>query len=447
MVLTESETYAKIGQRVKKYRTERGMSQDQLAEGICSRQTIGFLEHGRHLPSVDFLQKIADRLSIPLHEIMVDETKELEAKVQLDIVKVYIERGEYKEVFPLIEGLEQREDLLEYQKREVTLCRAECLMRTGKADIAIEILTKMQQELEMKRESDDHMMAIIYDKLGTAYFYLSNISNAHAYYMRAYQTSIRFPEFDLTSARITFNYGKVCRMMERHMEAIEYLTRVEDFFSKNSDVKRLALTLFELGIAYTNQNRTELAKTSLEKSLALYESMNILNMMRRVRESYAYNVLSQTKPEQAIEEIISCAEDFKKEGDTPQLAFTYARAAELYMCQGKDSEAEVFLQRSLSLFNEESGGKNPRYAYAYFVYAKFLLKTNMFSDCVHFSYKASDFFDKMGLERDAAETLKVSSEAYRLQGMFEQADKVSQRIIELLSRSNERYTTVLGAFS
>ncbi|MGZ4112990.1 MAG: helix-turn-helix domain-containing protein, partial [Tumebacillaceae bacterium] len=46
-----NEAYAKIGQRVKSFRKERGFSQDELAEGICSRQTISLLENGQHFPS------------------------------------------------------------------------------------------------------------------------------------------------------------------------------------------------------------------------------------------------------------------------------------------------------------------------------------------------------------------------------------------------------------
>lgn len=124
-----NDTYRKIGERVKCYRLNRGLSQGELAEGICSRQTISLLENGQHFPAVDFMRKIADRLSVPLYEVMVDESRELEAKVQLDIIKVYVETADYAYALPLIEELGQQEELLEYQRRELVLCQAECMMR------------------------------------------------------------------------------------------------------------------------------------------------------------------------------------------------------------------------------------------------------------------------------------------------------------------------------
>ncbi|MGZ4163910.1 MAG: helix-turn-helix domain-containing protein, partial [Tumebacillaceae bacterium] len=164
-----NEAYAKIGQRVKSFRKECGLSQDELAEGICSRQTISLLENGQHFPSVEFMQKIAARLAIPLAEIMVDEVTELELKVQLDLIKIYVEIGDYKSAYELAEELEKCEELLEYQMRELILYKADCLMRTGKATEAVEILMSLQHKLEKQRVSDDHLLATVYDKLGTAY--------------------------------------------------------------------------------------------------------------------------------------------------------------------------------------------------------------------------------------------------------------------------------------
>lgn len=439
MVLTESETYAKIGQRVKKYRTERGMSQDQLAEGICSRQTIGFLEHGRHLPSVDFLQKIADRLSIPLHEIMVDETKELEAKVQLDIVKVYIERMEYNEAVVLIEELEQREDLLEYQRRELTLCRAECLMRTGMADKAVEILTEMQRKLEMNRESDDHFMALLYDKLGNAFYFSANITTAHAHYMRAYQITQRFHEVDLVAARIAYNLGMACRLLNRNSDAVEYLTSAEQFFKKASDPSKLAHILFELGIAFRFSNDLERAEQYLKDALALYESNNIIHFARLVRESYAFTVLSLKNPNQAIDELILCTKEFEKTGDIPQIAYTCSRLAKLLMNQNRIDEAGGYLEGVLSKFTMDDASKDLRYVHIYQSYAEYLYETKKYDQCIKYSYMSSDLFSKMGYIRDAADSMSPAVKAYRKKGQFEKALELSEEMCDLLRRAQDQH--------
>ncbi|ARU63099.1 hypothetical protein CBW65_20540 [Tumebacillus avium] len=439
-----TDTYARIGQRVKAYRKERDLSQDELADGICSRQTISLLENGQHFPSVDFMQKIAERLSIPLHEIMVDAAKELDVKVQLEIMQVYIERGEYSEAFSIFDELESRDDLLIYQKRELALLQAECLMRTGKAEQSVKILTGLQQSLEQQRESDDYFMATLYDKLGTAYYFLSQIATAHAHYMRAYQLSQRFSEFNLTAARITYNFGKACRMIERHAEAVELLSRAKAFFDNISDTKRLALTLFELGIASRDRNEIEQAEEYLNESQALFKALNVMGLARRVRESYAYTILAQKDPKRAIEELRECVNEFENAGDTVQLAYSYARMSKLHLRQGETEEAGNLLRSALRLFTENEAEHNFEFATVYQGYAEYSLNIKMMDDCIAFSFKASEFFGKMGFDRDAADSLKLSVKAYRELGMLEEALDVSEKVNELLCRFHDQFRLSKG---
>lgn len=424
-------TYTTIGQRIKKYRIERGMSQDQLAEGICSRQTIGFLEHGRHLPSVDFLQKIADRLSIPFHEIMVDETKELEAKVQLDIIKVYIERGDYQQAFPLLEDLLQQKDILEYQRRELLLCQAECLMRTGMADAAVLLLSNMQQELENNRESDDRFMATLYDKLGSAHYFNSNMAYAHSQYQRAYQICKRFPDADLLSSKVSFNLGTVCIDLGLYSEALAYLTNAHQFFEKAADPKRLATTLFSLGLCYHALKDLQQAGIYLEQSLELFKSLNIMSMARRIKQQYAYYVIGPQNPERALDELIVCAADFKDSGDTTREAYTYSSIASIYLELEKVDSAEKYTELAISLI--DAADNDFRFAYIYRTAATFMLKVKRTDESIEYAFKSANIFDKMGIEREAANSLRIAVDAYQSMGHVEKALSISQQVIEKLS--------------
>ncbi|MFD2169779.1 helix-turn-helix domain-containing protein [Tumebacillus lipolyticus] len=439
-------SYMDIGQRVKTYRLNRGLSQDELAEGICSRQTISLLENGQHLPSAEFMKKIAVKLGISFHEIMVDQVNNLEAKVQLDIIKVYVETADYANALPLIEECEDREDLLEFQRRELVLLKAECLTRTGKSAEAIKLLTDLQQRLELERDADDHFMAILYDRLGTASYFLSNIANAHAYYMRAYQLTLRFPMLDLTAARISYNLGMVCRQLNRQIDSIEYLRKAESFFKVISDSKRLAQVLFELGIAYRFGGDLVRADKYLQESLVLYKQLNFVNMAYMVRESYAFTVMSRHQPEQAIEELLECIKEFEKDGNLLLVSFTYARIAYIRLKQRDIKGAEFFLQKSTDLFTKEEAFGNPRLAYVLRVKSMHYLEINNFVKCIEFSNLSSEIFDTIGLVTEAAESLKLSAEAYRRQREYKEADAVSQKIIDFLVRSKDSISKVEAYF-
>lgn len=59
------------GDEVKKIRKSLGLSQIELAAGICSQATISLIEKENRLPKSSTLTKICDRLQIPIGQVIV----------------------------------------------------------------------------------------------------------------------------------------------------------------------------------------------------------------------------------------------------------------------------------------------------------------------------------------------------------------------------------------
>ena len=60
----------KMCQRIKKFRHEANMTQEDLAEKVgASRVYIGYVEQGRNTPSLEILGKIAKALKVSLSDI------------------------------------------------------------------------------------------------------------------------------------------------------------------------------------------------------------------------------------------------------------------------------------------------------------------------------------------------------------------------------------------
>lgn len=57
-----------IGEIIKHYRTEKGLSQQELAEGICTKKYISMLEHNKNIPTLDIINQLSQRLQINLYE-------------------------------------------------------------------------------------------------------------------------------------------------------------------------------------------------------------------------------------------------------------------------------------------------------------------------------------------------------------------------------------------
>ncbi|AYB41071.1 tetratricopeptide repeat protein [Brevibacillus laterosporus] len=72
-----------IGSQIKRFRTKLGMTQGELADGICSRSYISQLEKGYSLPLPDLLTKIAERLQVSIPDLHKDFNREEIAKVNI----------------------------------------------------------------------------------------------------------------------------------------------------------------------------------------------------------------------------------------------------------------------------------------------------------------------------------------------------------------------------
>lgn len=60
----------KIGEEVKKRRLQKGLTQSELSENICTQATVSNLENGASVPTVSILLKLADKLDIELNNIL-----------------------------------------------------------------------------------------------------------------------------------------------------------------------------------------------------------------------------------------------------------------------------------------------------------------------------------------------------------------------------------------
>ena len=68
---TDVDRGARIGRTVRELRTARGLNVSQLAESAgMKRPNVSRLEHGRHLPSLETLERLADALDMPVARLL-----------------------------------------------------------------------------------------------------------------------------------------------------------------------------------------------------------------------------------------------------------------------------------------------------------------------------------------------------------------------------------------
>ena len=424
-----------VGEKIRKYREEKGLSQKELADKAdVSPSTISKAEGGLFTPSPDKLQRIADALGIPFSEL-VDLTAEMQVDTLLEILSIHLHRQEYDDASRAISELKTRSDLLSYQKNNLVIHESELHMRTGNVSQSIGLLTDLATALEAERDNDTRLLATAYNKLGNAYYLASEMLNAHSHYSRAYQISLQFVETDILSAQITYNMGHVCLALRRDSDAILYLETAKSLYEKVSDPRKLADALYVLGLSYFNAKHLEKAEEFIKQSRAMYESLNVLEMSQLVKRRYAFLILAPKQPEKAIEELIESTEHLKATGDKLSLAYTHAIIALLYLNREDIENAENHLSTALGLISDEENMSDSKYPYIYRVVSSYHLKVKEYNECLEWSFKSSELFGKMGLEKERADSLSVAVEAYKGLGDVHAALEISERVTKILSDS------------
>ncbi|PWK13959.1 helix-turn-helix domain-containing protein [Tumebacillus permanentifrigoris] len=168
-----------IGQRFKHIRIEKGVSQAQLVDGICSIAVVSQIECDRKYPSAELWGKLADKLGVPLRELIGMQEKQMEVSFQIDMVRVYIDKADHTHALELIDELEQRADLLEHQRIELLICRAECYRTARVFEKVVELLVPFLQNQQIRQNVEDVVLCDTYNKLGNAHYWLNDFEKAY----------------------------------------------------------------------------------------------------------------------------------------------------------------------------------------------------------------------------------------------------------------------------
>ncbi|HEU4963932.1 MAG TPA: helix-turn-helix transcriptional regulator, partial [Bacilli bacterium] len=339
----------KIGQKLRELRKQKGFSQREVAAGVCSESAVSQIENGTYpsMPSATLLQGICDKLGVTLGNLLSEvhvDRESMENDVLIDIVKVLIHRGEYDHALLMIKEVQGRDSLLKYQRIEIGISLGDCFLKMGDFKQSIQVLTDLQQEVEADRETDDRVLATLHNKLGNAWYFASDMINAHNYYKRAFQASQRFPQSDQLSALILYNLGHVCMWLRIDHEAQTYLEQAVVLFEQFSDYKDLADALYVLGVLYKNMGDFMNAGIFIKKSLALFESLEVRDWALLAKHQYAFYILAEEDPREAISELLRTVSEYQQLGEIQKIPYLRARISFLYLGLGEVYKAKSFIE-------------------------------------------------------------------------------------------------------
>ena len=144
-----------IGEKIKKLRTDKFMSQSELAGGEITRNMLSQIEHGSATPSLSTINYLASRLNVsPGFLLANEEDEKIYRKIAVidGIKKAYVGKN-YEICYDMCKSFDSSDD-------EITLILAECSMRVG-----IEAFCKgeLHKAVELFEESVEYCRQSIYN--------------------------------------------------------------------------------------------------------------------------------------------------------------------------------------------------------------------------------------------------------------------------------------------
>lgn len=250
-----------LGDKIKKIRLEHGLTQAELADGICTQASISNLENNTSTPSLMILLEIGNRLNIELNELSEYAVEQVNP-----IYTVFKQVQDLRSQFKLKEACDLLKTEIDFKELKTNQEKKQYYYYLGItsllgynkiSDATYNFNLGLQLEVELKLEFLD---ILITNGIGLAYFMNSEEDKALTYFEKSLtgldefmkktvslDESIEITKLYYTSANF---YSKI----KKYNKAIDLCTvgiRVQQNYHINYDLERLyyekAFNLAQLG--------------------------------------------------------------------------------------------------------------------------------------------------------------------------------------------------------
>lgn len=411
-----------LGEKVRRLRKERGLSQEYLAESCSvSFGWVSKIENDKAIPSPELLNKIAHTFKISVSTLLQNNDLQLDISNRIKLIEVLLETGQLFEAEAYLQELDNHPDLSEKDKITLLVLQSDHHYHHKKYDDVLDLLLPLINKFEMENYHDDYTMAWIRNKIGNVYTQKQDTSNAYYNYKKALDHSKRFPVFDQLSAYITYNVGLTLRRKGRLTEATEFLETAGQFFLQNQDLKSFAHTLFVQGLAYKNRQEYDRATELLNQSHNLYQALNHHSLCHEVRLALASTITCRENPTEALHDLELCFEHFVRENDLNGMVFVLSKQASIVLSLREYNRCSALLSKAFDILGGTSHALSHEIADLYATASRYYFEIAEYEKAIELASKSSEIFDILGMVSEHVNSLKVVVDSYKALRDFEKA--------------------------
>lgn len=220
------EQYRRIGDNLRKYRLLKGMTQEELAEGLCSVSQLSKVENGKTLLKRSLLKQMANRLGVTIERIETSDALLEEIGETLQLARDAQTAGYHQKSLELVNRVIEQSRDFDYKDLMVEglLHKCRVLINLSRLEEVIELVERVLAD-EVPQDAANRMLFLI--EIGTAHEMNGNKAAAHDYYYQADEAA-EAGEGNLdTRLRVYYNLGRCHHSMHNHRTALRYVEKAE----------------------------------------------------------------------------------------------------------------------------------------------------------------------------------------------------------------------------
>lgn len=346
----------RLGQRLRRARLARNLTQGEVARNQFSVSYVSAVERGQIRPSLGALEKLADRLQVPVTDLL--GAGSLEAKLGVSY-------GESREV-----NVERFREEIDQRVRE-----ARILIQQGNGAAALELLRRASnQQLSIREslmiqlttaachvamENGDDARRVAGDALtqaerlgdrdtaerarnalGDAYALLRNYQTALDQYRACLnaigQGYIQDPAFRLT---VLYNIGTQYARLDDHENAVEYLRQATQSARDVINPEQLGAAYWSLSSSLSGRGDNAVARFYAARSLGAYEEARNRRLVGQVYTRLGREFAQAGRVDDALAELQAAYQIAAGQQDARGVAESQRSLAAVYLEEGRLDDA------------------------------------------------------------------------------------------------------------
>lgn len=343
-----------LGQRIKKARVARGLTQEQLAAPFLTKAFISHVEHDRSSVSIETLDHLAERLDQPLPYFVLGDPHSPLASDVLDILAARaqedLDRRRYEKALGAHEDATAIAVANGDSTRHVdaTLGRGEALVGLRRfadaKNAARDGLTRA------RKAHDRHAECRALYVLGRVEQGSANYPEAASLYTEALAIAVRLtPAGPARHGDIFLCRGMTRLSMGQLEEACEDFRHGQRLFEVAGLEARVGEALVDYGLALHLSGDADAARSILERALALLQQYEDLEVLSWARNNLGMVLLEMGRPHQALAHFTVSLAIKRRFGDRVRECHTQTEIARCHLACGELTDARTYAERAIAL--------------------------------------------------------------------------------------------------